>query len=181
MHHHTHDGRPTPSSGPPPFTGTTDRCYIASKSLFEQKGIILRLVHRPAFIEGDLERNFGSKCLPGLLHHRFMFFHVSNYTNQSASLESASCLRRKRDYVVAPEFIGGPTSLPTGNRAPSGAVIFSRISKMLLECFFATKTLNTHAREITAPERGSVPGRKAGRPLGLLGCLVRRDVIPLAT
>ena len=39
-----------------------------------------------------------------------------------------SCLRRKRDYVVAPEFIGGPTSLPTGNRAPSGAVIFSRIS-----------------------------------------------------
>ena len=59
-------------------------------------------VHRSAFIEGDLERNFGSKCLPGLLHHRFMFFHVSNYTNQSASLESASCLRRKRDYVVAP-------------------------------------------------------------------------------
>ena len=100
--HHTHDGRPTPSSGPPSFTGTTDRCYIASKSLFEQKGIILRLVHRPAFIEGDLERNFGSKCLPGLLHHHFMFFHVSNYTNQSASLESASCLRRKRDYVVAP-------------------------------------------------------------------------------
>ena len=37
--HDTHDGRPTPSSGPPPFTGTTDRCYIAPKSLFEQKGI----------------------------------------------------------------------------------------------------------------------------------------------
>ena len=125
--HHTHDGRPTPSSGPPPFTGTTDRCYIAPKSLFEQKGIILRLVHRPAFIEGDLERNFGSKCLPGLLHHHFMFFHVSNYTNQSASLESASCLRRKRDYVVAPEFSRRTDHLPTGSRA-HWAVIFSRVS-----------------------------------------------------
>ena len=128
-----------------PGASTCSECYYA---------YYLGDVHRSAFIEGDLERNFGSKCLPGLLHHHFMFFHVSNYTNQSASLESASCLRRKRDYVVAPEFIGGPTSLPTGNRAPSGAVIFSRISvfvakkhsrsilrKMLLECFFATKTL----------------------------------------
>ena len=141
--HHTHDGRPTPSSGPPPFTGTTDRCYIASKSLFEQKGIILRLVHRPAFIEGDLERNFGSKCLPGLLHHHFMFFHVSNYTNQSASLESASCLRRKRDYVVAPESAGGQTILPTGSRA-HWAVIFSR--KMLLECFFGIKHLRERSK-----------------------------------
>ncbi len=32
----------------------------------------------------------------------FMYFLVSNYTDQSASLESASCLRRKRDCVVAP-------------------------------------------------------------------------------
>jgi hypothetical protein len=49
---------------------------------------------------------------------------------------------------------GRPAFLPTGSRAPSGAVIFSRVSvfvtkkhstiilrKMLLECFFATKTL----------------------------------------
>ena len=77
-----------------PGASTCSECYYA---------YYLGDVHRSAFIEGDLERNFGSKCLPGLLHHRFMFFHVSNYTNQSASLESASCLRRKRDYVVAPE------------------------------------------------------------------------------
>jgi len=68
------------------------------------------------------------------------------------SSERASCLRRKRDYVVAPEFIGGPTSLPTGNRAPSGAVIFC---KMLLECFFDTKTLMRE--KITAPEGARLP------------------------
>jgi len=81
------------------------------------------------------------------------------------------------DYVVAPEFIGGPTSLPTGNRAPSGAVIFSRISvfvakkhsrsilrKMLLECFFDTKTLMRE--KITAPEGARFPvGRLVARLL----------------
>ena len=52
--------------------------------------------------------------------------------NQSS--ERASCLRRKRDYVAphqaAIQHSGKrrATSLPTGNRAPSGAVIFSRIS-----------------------------------------------------
>jgi len=111
---------------------------------------------------------------------------------RNQSLERASCLRRKRDYVVAPEFIGGPTSLPTGNRAPSGAVIFSRISvfvskkhsrsilrKMLLECFFDTKTLMRE--KITAPEGARFPvGRLVARLLPER-CLVRRDVIPLAT
>ena len=102
-----------------------------------------------------------------------MFFHVSNYTNQSASLESVSCLRRKRDYVVAPEFIGGPTSLPTGNRdyvvapefiggptslptgnrAPSGAVIFSRV-----ECF----NLSRHIRRRT--DQPVAPHPQADRP-----------------
>ena len=69
------------------------------------------------------------------------------------------------------------TSLPTGNRAPSGAVIFSRISvfvakkhsrsilrKMLLECFFATKTLMRE--KITAPEGARFPvGRLVARLL----------------
>ena len=60
----------------------------------------------------------------------FMYFLVSNYTDQSASLESASCLRRKRvqrDYIVAPESAGGQTILPTGSRA-HWAVIFLRVS-----------------------------------------------------
>ena len=54
-----------------------------------------------------------------------------------------SCLRRKRDYVVAPEFIGGPTNLSTGIRGPLGCNFLLRecFCKMLLECFFATKTL----------------------------------------
>ena len=43
---------------------------------------------------------------------------------------------------------------------------------------------NTYARENYSPRRGPVPGRKAGRPpfaRVLYSCLVRRDVIPLAT
>ena len=60
----------------------------------------------------------------------------------------SSCLRRKRDYVVAPEYIGGPTSL----------------RKMLLECFFATKTLMRE--KITAPEGARFPvGRLVGPPM----------------
>ena len=102
---------------------------------------------------------------------------------RNQSLERASCLRRKRDYVAphqaAIQHSGKrrATSLPTGNRAPSGAVIFSRISvfvakkhsrsilrKMLLECFFATKTLMRE--KITAPEGARFPvGRLVARLL----------------
>ena len=102
---------------------------------------------------------------------------------RNQSLERASCLRRKRDYVAphqaAIQHSGKrrATSLPTGNRAPSGAVIFSRISvfvskkhsrsilrKMLLECFFDTKTLMRE--KITAPEGARFPvGRLVARLL----------------
>jgi hypothetical protein len=53
------------------------------------------------------------------------------YPSNTESLERASCLRRKRDYAAphqATEQSKRATSLPTGNRAPSGAVIFSRVS-----------------------------------------------------
>ena len=40
--------------------------------------------------------------------------------------------------VVAPEFIGGPTSLPTGIRGPLGCNFLSR------ECFCSKETLEEH-------------------------------------
>jgi hypothetical protein len=70
----------------------------------------------------------------------------------------SSCLRRKRDYVVAPEYIGGPTNLSTGIRGPLGC----NSRKMLLECFFATKTLT---RESTAKAKGGAGSRKQKKRL----------------
>ena len=75
--HDTHDGRPTPSSGPPPFTGTADPAATPRqdrpsirRALSLDSGAstcsecyyayYLGDVHRTAFVEEDLERNFGS-------------------------------------------------------------------------------------------------------------------------
>ena len=93
----------------------------------------------------DSRRDFTSKkVFPGYFSE----------LGEKANSPLKSCLRRKRDYVaphqVAIQHSGKrrATSLPTGNRAPSGAVIFSRIS--VARCSSSVSLLQKHLCESMA-------------------------------